>query len=373
VQHYSCLKRWGYRLASPEENSFLKKYGIDDKTLTKTMPKPAPSLPDTTAAKTGGGGIMGTITGGIEKAHEFAGGLDPLDPKEIGRGEAKAAGGLALGAAKLAGRAFPSINEALGNSPTAQQLQQFVNRPSEGFAETAGNVATQGAAMLMGPGGARAAGYIPKAYKYTRAAVEGVEAAAKGALGGAVANPDDPATGAAWGAGGSIAGPAFGMGLRSRGGRWLGGHLPGSLAGYSLYNLLGHHDVVGSALAATGAHAVRWVNTPFGNKLYRFGSRLFDQTGRLVGSLTTREDWSGAMAKARQFPGSVARPMPQVGEYAGAVTPQLGGYATESARQNIAGDQPTQEYRLPSIPWTPGMEQEQKSSAPPPLEPPVED
>jgi hypothetical protein len=314
----------------PDLEKFSKSMGFD-------KAPPATATPVTPAATAeGSGGILSSISSGIEKAHDFVEDWDPLSQKhlggEIARGEGKALGSLGLGAAKLAGHAFPSINKAIADSPSAQQLQQFVDQPPESAAETVGNVMTQGATMMAGPGWARAAGYIPKAYRYARAGVEGVEAAAKGALGGAVANPDDPKTGAMSGAAGSMLPGALGQGLRSAPvkfmGRWM---LP-----ETAWALL--HGYTGVPFYSGLGPLVAWHTSPFGRALRNTGEKIVDQTGRLIGSRVTPKDWSRNMGAARtvakkDWPGT--RQVPAPGSFAGAGTPQMGGYATEKARQTV--------------------------------------
>jgi hypothetical protein len=303
------------------------------------------------AAATGGSSAPGML----EQLHSMvAGDIQPGRPvsyedmdwqQAAGQGAARRAAQLGVGAAHLAGQVLPtSVRSTLGSAaeriPGVRRLEDFASAEPEGPAELIGggamDIATGGMLPSLGLG-ARAAAMVPKtitgsvtpgaitpiwnagqwvaragtptvnfavknyprATKAARFAGDIAESAAKGALGGAVASPDDPATGAVAGAVGSgVAGPVVGGALRSAPAQYFAGKLGtyapevafGALSG-SHYGLPG--AVGGGGLAGLASHAIRAAArrsahahySPLGRSLENFGKAVFDSAGRFLGYL----------------------------------------------------------------------------------------
>jgi hypothetical protein len=292
----------------------------------------------------GGPGMLeqlhGAVAGDIQPGRPVS--YDDMDWQQAaGQGAARRAAQLGIGAAKLAGQLVPTgVRNTLGQLaekiPGVSRLQDFAGADPEGPAEMigAGAVDIAGGGMLPSLGlGSRAAAMVPKtitgtvtpgavtpiwtagqwvaragtptvnfavknyprATKAARFAGDVAESAAKGALGGAVASPDDPMTGAEYGAGGAIAGRGTGAALQSRIGQYVGGLAGRYAPTTALGAMLGHgYGVPGSAAGAAGlgtlAHGVlgktaHHYHSPLGQSLDRAGRAIFDSAGRFLGYL----------------------------------------------------------------------------------------
>jgi hypothetical protein len=372
------------------ESDIFKQYGIDDAALDKAKKPAAPAAPTTTtpAASAGGGGIMDTITSGLEKAHKFTEDWDPLSQQNagqsIGRGVAKAGVTLAHGAGALASQALPTaarktLEQTFAQSPTMKQLSLFENSPSSGMIEDAANYATQGIGMMLGPGEARVgkavADYLPTAAKTARKwvtrGVNAAEYAGRGALGGMIANPNDPTTGAETGAAAGLAGPIAGAALRSAPVRMIGKYALPEAAWWGI------HKATGAPFWSGLGPLVAWQASPLGHRLSIIGNTIVDETGRVLGSIVTRADRAAAMRQRRWWggtpgapgsaaPGIPAARMPPVGSHTG-IPSQAGGYAGESARQDLLG--PSAPPISSRMPW--GQEEIPDLGPPPPDEVPT--
>lgn len=218
-------------------------------------------------------------------ASDISGGLDPSG--RVGRGSAKSIAGTAVALPRLAnqaiGLASPSLRDRLGDLaeriPGVKRLERFADEPFQSAEEKAGYYGTEGAQFLFGPGelklGAKLLGKLPKAAKFSSKAAEGaaparaaesfvaeapggekvlslkgegpipggrqafepvthpaartaergIDFAARGALAGAITDPQDPGTGAVTGAvtGGAL--PLAGKALQSKPGQWIAGQI----------------------------------------------------------------------------------------------------------------------------------------------------
>jgi hypothetical protein len=295
----------------------------------------------------------GPVTSAIESVHDYIAGPEGIGP-QMRRGAGKALTSTALGAASLAGQVLPtSVRKTLGQMaqsvPGVQQAQDFANEPYQSFSEGVGGVGGDIVTGLATPElglNRLAARAVPKTMTVptlTHAATppafvkpmglpgrfmqtagqwipgtkqvqnpnivrragqagQFVENTAKGAVGGAIANPDDPATGAEYGALGGLSQRALGAALRNRFGAGLGGilfrYVPasvlGGLIGYQHGGV--HEGITGAGLGATGtlghhvysgvrhglAHGVRGYHG-VGGQLHKAGRASFDSAGRFLG------------------------------------------------------------------------------------------
>jgi hypothetical protein len=304
----------------------------------------AAAAPSPASTGDGGPGILeqihSTVAGDIQSGRPVS--YDDLDWQQAaGQGAAREAARLGIGAAKLAGQLLPtSVRNTLGSAaesiPGVKRMEDFAAAPGEGFAENIGGGAVDivGGGMLPSLGlGSRAAAMVPRTVtgtvtpgavtpiwnagqwiaragtptvnfavkNYPRAAKaagfagSAAESAAKGALGGAVASPDDPVTGAEYGAGGALAGRGAGAALGSRTGQYIGGLTGRYAPTTALGAMLGHgYGLPGSAAGAAGlgtlAHGVlgrtaHHYHSPLGRSLDRTGRAVFDSAGRFLGYL----------------------------------------------------------------------------------------
>jgi hypothetical protein len=253
----------------------------------------------------------------------YQGILAPGPMEGVQRGVAKGAAELGVGAARLAGKGIglvsPNAQSELGELaqrvPGAKQLQEFADRPYADPGEMAGdiglNLATAGGVgatrlpgLVKGLAGriaptsqyVRGVGWIPTRFgRVAAGAGTATEAAAKGAVGGAIADPDDPGTGAAVGAAGGVVPGAVSKALQGRAGQYLGGSLARSVAGVAVPAAVGYAvggkqgAEVGGGLGLTNLvhhglrHTVVSYHSPMGQWLHKFGKGLFDKGGRLIG------------------------------------------------------------------------------------------
>jgi hypothetical protein len=256
-----------------------------------------------------------------------------------GQGALRETANLGIGAARLAGQVLPgSVRKTLGQAaqsiPGVSRLQEFADAPAEGPAEYLGSGAVDlatGGAMPAFRLGDAAAAMLPKATpifagggrgfraianptaaKIARYGGDVGETAAKGALGGAVANPDDPMTGAMAGGGAALGGRALGAGLRTHTGQEIGGALsrygiptgvgyavgglPGAAAGGGL-------GAIANQVGGAARHTAHRYYSPLGQRLDRFGRAVFDSTGRFLGYMPA----TAGIAAGRASGGGVQR------------------------------------------------------------------
>jgi hypothetical protein len=237
---------------------------------------------------------------------------DQLDwQQRAGKGIAKTLASAATGIPRAInagiGLVAPETSEKLGELgeriPGVKRMEDFAAEPSTSWAETAGNVLGTGAQLLMGPGeleiGAKLASMFPKATwmgasglgrgframprPWVRNLGQAAEYAGRGAVAGAVTDPNDPGAGAALGAATGGLTPAAGQALRSRMGRWVGGqvtrHGPVAMANALAYHL----GVPAHLLWETGfMQAFLWHHAPLGAPLERYGRRGARGLGKLL-------------------------------------------------------------------------------------------
>jgi hypothetical protein len=185
------------------------------------------------------------------------------------------------------------------NIPGVRSFDQWAERqykePYRGPAERAGSYLIQGAATLLGPSKFVKGGKIAQA----------AETAARGAFGGALANPDDPVRGAASGAPAGFAGPLAQRAMQSPMGRFIGGHLPeATLAGVA-YQVLRHVPGGHAILAGLIWPSIHWYRSPFGRKFRQWGEHVIDEAGNILGRVNP-EASGYAAGKADQ----TVRPQP---------------------------------------------------------------
>jgi hypothetical protein len=268
---------------SKDQEKFL------DDFLTKETPPAARATPGPGGQQSGPGGHPDTLTGDIERLHDRIGGRarpgaspsyrDMDWQQAAGAGVAKGVGILAHQGGKLLEHfapegATPWLEE---NIPGVRRFDQWAERqykePYRGPAEKIGSYLTQGAATLLGPSKFVKGGKIAQA----------AETAARGAFGGALADPDHPVRGAALGAPAGFAGPLAQRALQSPMGRFIGGHIPEAILGSAAYAALRH--VPGGHVIMAGLiwPSIHWSRSPFGRNIRRWGERIIDEFGNTLG------------------------------------------------------------------------------------------
>jgi|SRR5215472_13064927 len=269
-------------------------------------PAPAPSFPPSKAP-----------SAGPPSAEASEGGIFDESNKDkwwyqAARGASKGLAGLAESAIRYAPYASPLTTPFAGNlqdlaeqSEYVQGLKRFRETPNESRWETAGDIAGQvaGTAAIPGLGaealtarglGALAARapmvYIrglglvpgPTARTLTRAAPTISRMAGqsvKGALGGALGDPEHPGSAAAGGAAAGLVPTPVGKALRSPVGRWMGG------VGLTEGAFQAAHHLTGLPYYPLMGPLIVWHSGPVGRGLRRVGNRIVDETGRIVGHI----------------------------------------------------------------------------------------
>jgi hypothetical protein len=259
-----------------------------DDFLSKETP-PAVRMTPGPGAPAGPRGYSDTLTGDIERLHDRLGGRarpgtapsyrDMDWQQAAGAGVAKGVGILGYEGGKLLEHFAPegSTQWLEQNIPGVRSVDQWAERqykePYRGPAEQIGSYLTQGAATLLGPS------KFVRAGKYAQAA----ETAARGAFGGALADPDNPVRGAALGAPAGFAGPLAQRAMQSPMGRFIGGHIPeATLAGIA-YQALSHVPGGHAIMAGLIWPSIHWYRSPFGRKLRQRGEHVFDELGNILG------------------------------------------------------------------------------------------
>jgi hypothetical protein len=231
-------------------------------------------------------------------------------------GASKALASIPVGIARLAGNVpqLADIAERVRKTyPMADQtirnLEGFVDSPSRSWAETAGyGIGTiAGFAGTPGVGAERAAAWAlprfwsrfpPYAFRGGQfvttpaarignaagTAARATDTVAKGAIAGAVSDPDHPLEGAAMGAAGGAVPGVLSPAMRSRTMRSLGGSMAASMGGEAILQLMLKQSVPWYAIWPV-VHNVRWHTRPVGAMLHRVGNNIVDQAGRIVGEI----------------------------------------------------------------------------------------
>ena len=229
---------------------------------------------------------------------------------KLGQGVVHGMADIATGAGRLASKALPESVSNFVSEHGGQRVADFSDQPYAGPLEMAGSALGQGASMMMGGGemrlGELLARNLPKnipylqmakyfggpwrgwginpaftrAQKVAKVGGDVAEAGARGAAGGAIANPENPGQGAAVGAAAAPLGPLVKGAVHSPLGRFLGEHGAPSAA------YAAAHAATGIPFHPLGA-AITWHSSPLGRKLRRLGSRIVDEFGDLVGTVMT--------------------------------------------------------------------------------------
>jgi hypothetical protein len=181
------------------------------------------------------------------------------------------------------------------------RAREYADEPSQSTTESITRGAAETLPLMAIPGGPVeafmrsrvlsqlpqiAAATSPRAAAITGAIARGAGAAERGAVGGAIADPEHPGQGAVAGAvGGAIPGAAGGV-LRSGIGRSLGAHGLGSLAAFGVMHAFHTgvpvSDEIITSLAIPG---LRWTRTPSGQKVHLVGNKIVDAAGQIVGHI----------------------------------------------------------------------------------------
>jgi hypothetical protein len=233
------------------------------------------------------------------------------------------------------GLVSPETQEKLGTAaeqiPGVKRMEDFAAEPSTSWAESAGNWAGTGAQLLAGPGeleiGAKLASMFPKATfagrgmgfvakprPWVHNLGQAAEYAGRGAVAGAVTDPNDPGAGAALGAATGGLTPVAGRALRSRMGEWMGGMIARHGPVAAINAVAYHLGVPAHYLWETGfAQAFLWHRAPLGQPLERYGRRGAQGLGQLMmrsdpripgaaagslGNLAEQRDWQSSTAPA---------------------------------------------------------------------------
>jgi hypothetical protein len=263
-------------------------------------------------------------------------------PTAMGQGVARELAATGLGINDLAMRHFvPSswarskLEELSSRIPGMQRLRDFASAPSEGPAESVGagltDVATGAFVPELGIGKTlgnivatpmfkRGVGWVTNpagSGALARYAGSAAEMAGKGALGGAVTDPDDPATGAAAGAGAALGGRAVGKALSSGTGKAVGGAIARNMPAMAAGAAMGHgsflYEAVGGGLGALASemyggvrhsaqHGLRSYHSPLARYLTRVGRAVFDKSGRFLGYRPVTAGMLGGHAAAGSGP-----------------------------------------------------------------------
>ncbi|HEX3522566.1 MAG TPA: hypothetical protein VHT52_10830 [Stellaceae bacterium] len=343
-------------IASDDEiNSFLKERNWS---APGAAPGTAPAAaPDTKSAAAPDPGGPGPLTRGADWLHDQAAqyGLVSDAPQgrapnydemnwstAMGQGAAREAAATGLGINDLAMRHFiPSpwarskLEELSSRIPGMQRLRDFAQGESEGPAESVGagltDIATGAFVPELGIGKTlgnivatpmfkRGVGWVTNpagSGALARYAGSAAEMAGKGALGGAVTDPDDPTTGAAAGAGAALGGRVVGKALSSGTGKAVGGAIARNLPAMAAGAAMGHgsllHEAAGGALGGLASemyggvrhsaqHGLRSYHSPLARYLTQVGRAVFDRTGRFLGYRPVTAGMMGGHAAAGTGP-----------------------------------------------------------------------
>lgn len=291
-----------------DPKQFLRSRGV-----TPTGEEPAPKKPASPPAAT-------PPPGGKSSAVAAPAAAKPFDKEEYQRnlynndwktraavGAAKALTSIPISMGRLAGTMSPAladvVNQARSSYPMAdgilRQMEEFSDSPSNSAMETAGYYGGLLGSAYLAPGvGGRSlmarlsppvftrSGWVPGiGHRWAMRAGTVADNAAKGAIGGAIGNPDDPKTGAL---GGAIAGPAAGAlggAMSTRGGRRIGAHvLPHAVLAWPAYHALTSMGVP-AHLAWSVYPMLTWYHMPSAAPFRRVGANIVDYTGRVIAAI----------------------------------------------------------------------------------------
>ena len=232
--------------------------------------------------------------------------------QRMGRGVAHGLARFGTGLGDIVHRYVPGMNDVAAAIPEPakekyRELREFGKTPSKSMAESIGEFGGEALPTAFLPVG-RAAGMVeraltpapvfqrglgfttqvaPQLSRAGKAAVAGTraaEAATAGAVGGAVADPENPGQGAAIGAASGVVPPGIAGLLRGRVGQIIGEHGLRHSLGALAAHTLAHHGVPWE-MATWAWPTVSWLRSPIGLRLYRHGPNIVDGTGRLIGTI----------------------------------------------------------------------------------------
>ena len=271
----------------------------------------------------GGGKSVSRETPSTSQETRTAPRYEDLDwQQKMGQGVAKNVAGIATGVPRLINKGIglvsPGLSESLGDLaeriPGVKRAEEFAASPSEGGFETAGGALATGAELVAGPGewklGEKLAskfptptfagggkGFVPTPRPWVKTLGDVAESTGRGAVAGAIADPDDPGTGATIGAAtGGLARPLGGL-LRSEIGQMAAGHAARGTA-WAAVQGLGHAiGVPAHILWAAGVpEAILFWHSPLGKMLHGGGRRAAELVGRALVKADPRIP-AGASAK----------------------------------------------------------------------------
>jgi hypothetical protein len=224
-------------------------------------------------------------------------------------GASKALASIPVGLSRLAANLSPRLGELAKRTRESypemdrsiSALEEHVDAPSRSKAESIGYGAglLGAAALTPGIGAARVAarafppvftraGFVqsfPRMAAITRGAGAAVDAAAKGAIGGAISDPENPGTAAL---GGAVLGPAAkgaGAAMQTRGAQRIGAHvIPHALLAAPAYYMLTSMGVP-AHLAAGVFPALTWYHMPSAAPFRRAGATIIDATGKVIAAI----------------------------------------------------------------------------------------
>jgi hypothetical protein len=295
-------------------SKMLEKYGLVPKGGFSAAPTPAAQADSNPPSP---GGLLHNVLGLGHNVLGLGGTFESM-----GEGAGHGAALMAVDAGRLARNFVPtSVADRVSNLPGMQRLTDYADSPYEGPAEAAGSWLTQGALALMGPGEARLGNLAREAIERfwpeaTKVAYRGrgfageapqirealphpaqqfadrwahranvAEQMGRGAIPGAMGDPNDPLTGAGVGAiTGGLASP-IAAGMQSSVGRFMGAHAaPAALWGL-LHSATGlpYHDAL-----ALGP-LITWYASPVGKRLREVGGKIVTETGRIVGEIAQKQ------------------------------------------------------------------------------------
>lgn len=284
------------------DDDFIKSIGG-----TPPTGKPTPAAPAGGDAATTGEAAPETISRDEQARQRIEGDWQ----LRAGRGVAKMAAGIPVGLGRLAGTISPGLAELTERAKetyprlgrTAKELAAFADEPLQskmealgyggGVLGTAAAVPGVGAERLAATAGARifppvftrGAGFVPSAgQRVMHGAGRAIDAAARGAVGGAIGSPEDPATGAIGGAALGTAPGALGRLAQSAYGRYYGAHALPYAAAHNAYHLATSFGIPYEA--AIGLYPLlKWYHSPAAGPLRRVGETLIDATGKTVATI----------------------------------------------------------------------------------------
>lgn len=216
------------------------------------------------------------------------------------------------------------LDEMAEQIPGVKRMEKFAAEPSTSWAETGGRIGGELAQVLPGAGAAKLAPWLAKVAPQAMvkpvfaagrgftaaprtlptAAANTAEAAARGAAGGAITDPQHPARGAAIGAGTAGLAGVAGQALRSQVGQWLSDHLARYGPSVAIHEAARLFGVPVDWVYAIGIpHLLRWHSSPYARALGGAGRATADVTGQVLQAVPPVMAGAGAGEGARRLEG----------------------------------------------------------------------